>query len=154
MERTSAARKRLNATARRSAAVSACSPWAAPSASSALQLGAQAGVDDRGRTHQKRFGVLTESAELVFGRGFRPWSAAGRGSGPVVVLVEDRRLAGRDELMFGHDRPGGRLDDQERPMVDDEVDADLDHPGRYRMTVRDIPDARNPVDLAAAPTQR
>jgi hypothetical protein len=36
------------------------------------------------------------------------------------VFVEDRRLAGRDEFVFGHDRAGGGFHDQQRPTVDND----------------------------------
>ena len=82
MERTSAARNRRNATARRNAATNASVAVGGAQGQQDLQLRAQAGVADRGGPDQERFGVRAEGAELFLDAGFRARPAVGCRSGP------------------------------------------------------------------------
>ena len=119
MERTSAARNRLNATARRSAATSASVPWAAPSASRISSSEPRRVLPIAAAPTRNASASAPRAQNCCSARGFRARPAAGRGPGPVVVGVEDRRLTGRDQLVFGHDHPGGGSTISSRAAVDD-----------------------------------
>ena len=110
MERTSAARNRRNATARRSAATSASVPWAAPRASRISSSEPRRVLPIAAAPTRNASRVLAERAELLLGGGFRSRPAARCRPRPVVVGVEDRRRARGDEFVFGHDHPGGGFD--------------------------------------------
>ena len=98
MERTSAARNRLNATARRNAATSASWPWAAPRPSR-ISNSEPSRVLPIAAAPTRNASASSPSAQNCCSTvGFRPRPATGRWPGPVVVLVEDRRLARGDRV--------------------------------------------------------
>jgi hypothetical protein len=53
--------------------------------------------------------------------GFGSRSAGGLWSWPVVAVIEDRRGARYGESVFGHDHPGGGLDEADCAVVDDDA---------------------------------
>ena len=121
------------------------------------QLGAQPGVAGRGGAGDERLRGRAERAERLLRRGLRAHRPPRRRPRAAVVLIEDRRLARRDQHVLGdhlalagagHDRPAaGRSSTRSR-------DLRADQPDRHRVAGRAEPDAGQPVDLAGHQPRR
>ena len=136
MDRTSAARKRRNATARCSAAIRAASPWAAPRASRISNSDPSrvlpiAAAPTRGTPRRQARG------RELFRRWFRAWSAIRCRAGTVVMIVEDREEGCRaPNRCSGYHLPGGRLQQGDGVVIDHHGDSGPDQPGGYRIAGR------------------
>ena len=116
IERTSAARHRLNATARSSAASSGSVPWAASrvrispiSVASLVTPAAAAPVRNASATGPNARNAFSAA---VLGRAARRGRVRARAA---VVVVDDAGLTRRDQRVFGVDLAGDRLDHPQQP---------------------------------------
>ena len=118
MDRTSAARNRRNATARRSAATSASVPCAAPSASRISSSDPSRVLPIAAAPTRNACASSPRSQNCCSIVVLRSWPAVRCRPWPVVVGVENRGAARGDEFVFGHDHPGGGLDEADRSVID------------------------------------
>ena len=147
IDRTSAARNRLNATARRSAPTSASVPCAAPSASSTSSSAPSRVLPIAAAPTRNASASGAERAELLLGRGFRARTAVRCRAGPVVVLVEHGRSHRARPARGRRRSPRSGFDDQQPATVLHQPHRGADQPGRHRVPGRGEPHAGQPVDL-------
>ena len=138
IERTPAARHRLNATARSNAA---CRTRISPiSLDSLVTPAAAAPVKNASPTGPNPRNALC----LGSGTCGPTWPVRARAA---VVVIDNAGLTRRDQGGFGEDLPGDRFDDAQRPVLDQHRDRLGDQPVRHRVATRSEPDAGELVDL-------
>ena len=147
MDRTSAARNRLNATARASASTSACGAVRGAQRQQHVQFGGRAGCC---RSRRRRRGTPprpVRARRTAARRGFRARTpatapAGGRRSGRRARTPHRARPAG------GRRRPHRcGFGDQQPAAVLHQPDRGADQPGRHRVPGGGEPHAGQPVDL-------